>query len=367
MAEYPMDAFLPRFTPSAQMRDPRGMLRLGLSESSAGCCQEATEALHAELAAVSRYPDAAASSLTSALARHTDLPAEAITVGNGIDELLLFSALALITGGGAGFVSESTYAGHGAAVSAAHAPRVTLPLKTDSTVDTDALAAALSMPGSVGFLCNPHNPTGSAVPADALEKLVYAAEQHGSVLVVDEAYMEYAEPDLAVSAVPYVRQGAPVVVLRTFSKIYGLAGLRCGYALAPAACTDRLRSIKNVAVYNVNRYALAAAEAAVRNQWFITRVRAANRRTMAGFLDAMSRHAWFSARRSVTNFLLCELPWDAETVADELANRGVLVRPCADLGYPRGLRISLGTPQEMDLAGKALIDVAAALARRGKR
>jgi histidinol-phosphate aminotransferase len=349
---------LPPFEPSEQMRDPSRGIRLGLSESSAGYCQEAVEALRAEVLLAERYPDASASSLTRALARHTGLPENAIVIGNGIDELLLFSALAFLSGGGSGAVCESTYPGHLAAVAAVHAHCVTVPLTDDLTVDIEAIARSLQTPRTVAIVCNPHNPTGSAVPAEQIRSLAHVARANDSLLIVDEAYMEYAEPDHATSAIPYVSDGYPVVVLRTFSKIYGLAGLRCGYALAPAVLADRLRRIKNVTPYSVNRFALAAAEAALGNQDFVASVRLATRSIMREFRVAMDGVPWFTACPSVTNFLLCTFPWEASRTATELSKRGVMVRPCADLGLPRELRISMGTRQQMTAVTKVLTEIA---------
>ena len=359
---------LPPFEPGEEARDPSGVIRLCLSESSAGCCPEATQAIRAELANANRYPDAAAGALTRVLADRTSLPEQSIVVGNGIDELLLFLALAFLGDGrGSGVVSASTYPGHAAAVAAVRAPCITVPLRPDLTVDTEAMAERLRFPKSTVILCNPHNPTGTFVSADEVTTLVHIAQANDSLLIIDEAYMEYAEPELAISALAHVRAGRPVVVLRTFSKIYGLAGLRCGYALAPPALADQIRRIKNITVFNVNRYALAAAEAALGNQEFTAEVRATTRRAAAEFRHAMAGAPWFTAHPSVTNFLLCELPWDAARVAAELSMRGVLVRPCLDLGLPCGLRIAIGTPHEMATLAATLAGLAELLALQDSR
>jgi histidinol-phosphate aminotransferase len=359
---------LPPFEPGEETRDRGGVLRLCLSESSAGCCLEATQAMRAEIVNANRYPDSTAGALTRALADHTSLPEESIVVGNGIDELLMFIALVFLGDGyGSGVVGASTYPGHAAAVAAVRASCITVPLRLDLRVNTDAMADALRVPKSVAILCNPHNPTGTFVTADEVAALVQTAEENDSLLIIDEAYMEYAEPELMISALAHVREGRPVVVLRTFSKIYGLAGLRCGYALAPPALAGQIRRVKNVTVFNVNRYALAAAEAALGNQEFVAEVRATTRRAAAEFRRAMAGASWFTVYPSVTNFLLCELPWDAARVAAELSMRGVLVRPCTDLGFPRGLRIAIGTPREMATIAATLADVAELMASQDSR
>ncbi|MBF6153922.1 pyridoxal phosphate-dependent aminotransferase [Nocardia terpenica] len=350
------------FRPGLHTTDPgeRDYLRLSLSENSYGMSPRAERALRAEVTRTNRYPDSTAASLAASIAAHYSIDPRNVVVGNGIDELLLFTALGLIGPGGTGIVSAGTYPGHEAAVHAVRAECVRIPL-ADHRIDVGATCAAMRRaPRSVVYICNPHNPTGSLLTAEEIARLVAAAEDTEAVLVMDEAYMEFARPDCRDSAVPYVAGGAPVIVLRTFSKIYGLAGLRCGYAMAPSGYAEQLRKIKHVTVYNVNRFALAAAEASLADQDFVATVRDRTRAAHEHFLRRIAPLPWVHAVPSVTNFVLCRLPWEPTWVAEQLIRRDVLVRPCSDMGFRNHIRVGLGTETELDSVVDALAAVAAA-------
>jgi histidinol-phosphate aminotransferase len=329
--------------------------RLSLSENGMGCSPRARQAAVDETGRLHRYPDATALRLIAAIARREVVTPDHVVAGNGIDELLLVSALALI-GSTSGVVSASTYPGHANAVRAARRDPIVVPLR-DLRVDVDAKIDVMR-PGVVVYVCNPHNPTGTALLGSEIETLAAAAAERGAVLVVDEAYIEFAHAGETRSAVDHVRAGLPVIVLRTFSKVHGLAGLRCGYALAPPALCNELRRLKSVLVFNVNRVALAAAEASLLDAEFTASVQARTRTAIREFEAWLSARPWARVGRSVTNFTLVELPWPACTVAAELARRGVLVRDCTDLGLLNHVRISAGDSEDMDTARTALDDVA---------
>ncbi|MGW0523239.1 pyridoxal phosphate-dependent aminotransferase [Crossiella sp. NPDC003009] len=353
---------LPPFTPGSQTFDLPGVIRLAQNESIHGPSPAAVAAIAAEAGRAHRYPDATAATLAGRVAETYGLRPEQVVVGNGVDELLLFCAVTFLTGDAIGMVTGNTYPGHWSAVDSVGARRLTVPLR-GNRIDVPAVAAALRGRPITAFLCNPHNPTGTVLTAEEVAVLVEAAERGGSLLVLDEAYMDFAEPDQARSAAEHVRKGAPVIVLRTFSKLHGLAGLRCGYALASPGLADRLRRVKHVTVYNVNRYALAAAEASLGDTAFADTVRARTRAAMAHFLTAIEDLPWIRAQATVTNFLHCELDWDALLVSQELQQRSVLVRPCADMGFPRHIRVSVGTEEELDQLVAALTEIATELGK----
>lgn len=348
------------FRPGLHQRDQHGSeyVRLSLSENCYGMSPDAERVLRSEVARASLYPDSTATSLSSAIAAQYLIDPENVTVGNGIDELLLFTALGLIGQGGTGIVSASTYPGHAAAVHAVRATCVQISL-LDNRIDVAATCAAMRRaPRSVVYVCNPHNPTGSLLTFEEIAELVVTARETEAVLVVDEAYMEYARADLRDSAVPYVAAGAPVIVLRTFSKIYGLAGMRCGYAIAPVDCAEQLRKIKHVTVFNVNRLALVAAEASLGDQDFVAWVRARTRAVYNHFVRRIEPFPWISALPSVTNFVLSRLPWESELVSTKLARRNLLIRSCSDMGFPNHIRISIGTRPEIDAVIDTLVELA---------
>jgi histidinol-phosphate aminotransferase len=355
-----LGGLLAPFRPGPQYASADGWIRLSLSESSYGCSPLVSEAVAQELPRLHRYPDPGAGALVARLAETHGLTEDHFVVGNGVDELLLLAAIAFGSPAGIAVVSDSTYPGHANAVAVAlrqpshHVPAGIL------RVDVAAVIDQMSG-GALVFICNPHNPFGTALTAAEIDALVLAAAARGAVIVFDEAYIEYTMPGETHTAMDHVRDGGPVIVLRTFSKIYGLAGLRCGYAAADPALCDELRRTKNVLVFNVNRMALTAAEAALADPGFYENVRTQTRAGLTAFQDWLASEPWASTERSVTNFALVEMPWPAAIVAAELAHRCVLVRDCTDMGLPLHIRISVGLPHEMEAIGSALRHVAAQL------
>jgi histidinol-phosphate aminotransferase len=330
--------------------------RLNLSESGFGCSPWARQAALDEADRLNRYPDGAAGRLVAAIAGRENLTPDHVIVGNGIDELLLISALALVDPSVGAIVGDRTYPGHVNAVRAARHTPIILPLR-DLRMDTEASVSAMR-PRSVVYVCNPHNPTGVALDPAKVEYLARVAHQRGAVLVVDEAYIEFTDPDEATSAVTHVRAGLPVIVLRTFSKIHGLAGLRCGYAMTRPDICDQMRRLKDVLVFNVNRVALAAAEASLADIEFIDVVRGHTRTAVRSFEAWLTTQPWAEVNPSVTNFTLVKLPWPAHVVSERLAVHGVLVRDLTDMGWPDHVRISAGHPDEMGSIRTALEKVA---------
>lgn len=352
MLTHPTYVALPAFEAGSHYRELPGETRLSLSENGLGCSALARRAVAEQLDGLHRYPDASAADLTEVLTDLHDLSAAEVVVGNGVDELLLLSALAFISGESGGVVTENTYAGHAHAVAATKAPRRMVPLRG---YQLDVARIIDSMPrGAVVYVCNPHNPTGTALDRDEIAALVDAATVNDAILVVDEAYIEYAESHETCSAVEFVRAKRPVVVLRSFSKIYGLAGLRCGYAMATPALSAELRKLKNVLVFNVNRLALAAAEASLQDTGFVPRVRQQTRSAVKELDTHIAAWPWAQACPSVTNFLLVETRWPASVVCEELRQRRVLVRDGTDLGFANHIRISVSGHRDADQAVEAL-------------
>ncbi|MEV6927294.1 histidinol-phosphate transaminase [Dactylosporangium sp. NPDC051485] len=337
-------------------------MRLSLSESSFGCSPAARHAAEAAVADLDRYPDPRGEALAGAIAAAHGVAAGQVVLGNGIDELLLLSALSLVDPDCGGVVTANTYAGHAHAVAAANAPLCTVALR-DGRIDVDAVIASVR-PGAVVYLCNPHNPTGTALRPPDVDAIVHAVAAAGASLVLDEAYIEFATSAQTRSAVPHVRDGAPLVVLRTFSKLHGLAGLRCGYAITTPALAEHLRRLKNVLVFNVNRVALAAAEASLRDGVFADRVRVATRSVLDDFRSALDGTQWASAGPTAANFALVHTPLPAELVTDALARRRIRIRGGTALGFPQHVRIAAGRPDDMRRVADALGELAARTGRR---
>lgn len=323
------------------------LVELGSNENPYGPSPRARAAVLDALHLVHRYPDPRGARLKSALAALHGVEPSRIVLGNGSHELLMLLAQVF-----AGPGDEVVYPQYGFAVfalatqAAGAAPRVAAALPTDAAMplghDVDALLAAVGPATKLLYLANPNNPTGTWLDGDALRRLVEAVPPE-VIVVVDEAYAEMADAPDYRSAMPLARERGNVVVTRTFSKAYALAGLRCGYAVAAeglVAVVERIRES-----FNVNGLALAACEAALEDTAHLAwaRERNAEQRTaLAQALDARG----VGTLPSQTNFLLARFGERTVAIEDALLQRSVVLRPTGGYGLPAFSRITVGTADE---------------------
>lgn len=345
------------YTAPPHSRDITAPVRLCLGESSFGMAPAALHAAQAELTRPHRYADADAGRLRAAIADRFALTPAHITAGNGADELLLFAALAFGPDLGSGIVSATTYFGHRSAIRSARVPLVEVPL-AGARVSTATFLEQWGDQPRVAIVCNPHNPTGSMLSTADVDRIVEHAARTGSVVVFDEVYAEYAAPDGFVSAVRHVRAGLPVVVVRSFSKIYGMAGLRCGYAIANPELSARLSMTKHTLVFNVNRVALAAATASIDDTGFASTVAATNRALRHGFVERLCENPALEVHDSVTNFVLVGDRTGSLPIARTLAAEDIAVLACTAYGMPDHVRVSIGTAAELDRVATVLAGAA---------
>ncbi|MGA4847522.1 pyridoxal phosphate-dependent aminotransferase [Streptomyces sp. G5(2025)] len=319
------------------------LIRLHLSESPYGASPLAVKAAEQELQRINLYPAPERDKLVEALSAHWGISPDRIAVANGSDELVLATALTLGDRSRPGLVHGGTFPGYAASLDRVGRSHTAVPLD-GTAMDVARFAAQLPQHG-IGYVCNPHNPSGSVLPAADLSTLVDASGDSGVPLVFDEAYMEFADPGTP-QAHSYLDRGAPVMVLRTFSKAYGLASLRVGYALGAPELIAELKETLRTLPFSVNRIAQAAATAALGDSDFLEGTRRAN--------DA--QRVWFGAeldRRgrghlpSSTNFVAVQVQ-DPLLAQNRLAaEHGILVRSAALFGFPGYLRISLGTRDDL--------------------
>lgn len=332
------------------------MLRLHLNEMPYGAPPAALAAADTELdARVGVYPDSDCTAPRQRIAEHLGVGIDMVAVGNGTDELILLTALTFLGPERTALVTRTTFPGYVQAAAVAGAQVRTVPLD-GFRVPADALAAAMADGVDVTFICNPVNPTGTALDADGVERIVAAAEATGGIVVFDEAYMDFAGPAYE-HALDAVRAGRPVIVARTFSKAWGLAALRIGYAVGPAELIGRLWRTRQSLPFNVNRLAQQAAVAALDDTGFLDRVRArtdaARERLYRGLTALRLEYV-----PSVTNFVLVHTGGDSARVAERLATgHQILVRDLTMFGIPGALRVTVGTPEQVDRFCAALARV----------
>ncbi len=327
-----------------------GVVRLHLNESPYGPPPGAVAAAAAELDRVHRYPDGERVALRERVAAHLGLSPDMVLAANGTDEMVLVAALAHAPAGSRVLVTDGTFPGYRSAAAAVGADLVNVPLGGDG-VDVQRMAEGLRG-ARLAYLCNPHNPLGSLVPASQVAELACAAERAGAVLVVDEAYAEFAGP--SASALGLVRDGCRLVVTHTFSKAFGLAALRCGYAVGPIDLVEQMRRVQYTLPYSVNRPAQAAAAVALEAAGHVESVRERTDRAR-GRLSARLVELELAHRPSVANFVMVGLPTDGGRLASSLAARHrVLVRDLTPFGFPNHIRVTVGTAEDVDRFARAL-------------
>lgn len=329
------------------------IVKLASNENPLGPAPAALAALSEALPRLALYPDGGCHDLRAAVEAKWGVPGDHLIFGNGSDEVITLLGVTFLQSGDEVVIGDPTFVLYEAAAIVNGARAVKVPLTRPGFVhDLEAMVDAFSDRTRLVFIANPHNPTGTMVNRRAVDALL-ARLPARALLVLDEAYGEYVEaacPDYP-RALDYVRDGAPVVGLRTFSKMYGLAGLRVGYGIAD----PRLIALMNQprSPFNVNLAAQIAASAAINDDTFVDRARQTNdvgRRTLEAAFDRMGL-AWTP---TFANFILVDVKQPCRPVFDALLRRGVIVRTGDVFGLPTHLRITIGTPGQNVIFLKAL-------------
>lgn len=327
-------------------------VKLASNENPLGPSPLALAALRGALPNVHRYPDGGGHRLSHALAGHWDVSPDMVILGNGSNELLELAGRCFLVPGDEAVYAKQAFIVYDLVAQVTGASKVAVPLK-DFTHDLEGMRAAISARTKLVFVANPNNPTGTAVAPRALEAFL-AGVPPDVLVVLDEAYYEYLPPDLLPDSLRFAREGRLTLVLRTFSKIYGLAGLRIGYGIGPAPLIALLNRAREP--FNTNSLAQAAATAALGDDEHVRNTRATTE-TGRKYLAEQCRALGLSVVPSVANFLLVDVGRPGPAVADALLRQGVIVRPVAGYGFPTHLRISVGTPPENERCIAALRQV----------
>lgn len=318
-------------------------IKLASNENPLGPSPLAVAAARKALSDSNRYPDGSGFYLREALARKHRLPVEQIILGGGSTELIDLTARLMLRPENTGVTSFGSFPLYYIAIRAAGAKLVETPLR-DYRFDLDAIAKALGPEARIVFLANPNNPTGTMFTADEFDAFLARVPSH-VLVVLDEAYCDYIERADYSRSVDLVRSGRNLVVLRTFSKVYGLAGLRIGYGLGPAGLLDEINKIRGP--FNTSGVAQAAALAALEDNEHVRRSIEANKEGLAR-LAAGLKELGVRCVPPAGNFILAEFGYDTEPLCEELTKRGVIVRPMRWMGFPQAIRVSAGTRAEND-------------------
>lgn len=321
-------------------------IKLASNENSLGPSPKAVAAMREHLAEVSRYPDGNGFALKQALAQHHDIALEQITLGNGSNDILELITRAFVTPEHEVIFSQHAFAVYPIVTQAVGAKAVVIPA-VQWGHDLAAMSAAITEKTRLIFIANPNNPTGTWINKEQWAAFINTVPQHVLVLL-DEAYYEYANaPDLTGTNYPnglqWLTEHPNLIVTRTFSKIYGLAGLRVGYGVAHAQITDVLNRVRQP--FNVNSLALVAAQAALDDHEHISRSVKMNTEGLQQLREAFTAMG-LAFIPSVGNFICAEIGPNAMAVYEDLLREGVIVRPIASYEMPNHLRFTIGTQEE---------------------
>lgn len=319
-----------------------GSVKLASNENPLGPSPKALAAIAEALPKLHLYPDGSAFYLTRRLAERHRVAPEDILVGNGSNELIELVVRTFLRPRDEAVMADQAFVIYRMVTQAVAGTPKIVPLK-NYTHDLEAMAEAVTPRTRLVFLANPNNPTGTMVGRSAWEAFLRALPPRQLIVVADDAYADYVEAlDYPDTIAARGDGSVPVVTLRTFSKLYGLAGLRIGYAVAPAQVVDAMQRVRQP--FNVNALAQVGALAALDDDEHVRRTLAVNREGMTYLTDAF-RQLELPWVPSVANFVLVRVGHGLE-VYDALLRRGVIVRPMDGYGFPEHLRVTVGLPEE---------------------
>lgn len=334
--------------PVEEVRDELGLediIKMASNENPLGASPKAMEAMIKELTTnANRYPESRCVQLVKALSQHHQMPEDHIIVNNGLDAVITTIGMTFINLGDEVIFGNQTFPAYRNITNKMGGSCVEVALNESFELDLQAFANAITPKSKLIFVCNPNNPTGTMNTAAQVEQLIRQTPEN-VLIVLDEAYFDFADSAEYPNSIPMVKDHPNVIVLRTFSKIMGLAAVRCGYAIANPeiiAAIDKVRE-----PFPVNRIAQAGALASLQDMEFYQKVVVLNREGRSQYYDAFDELGLAYAH-SHTNFVYVELPEgvSAQTVFQTMLRDGVIIRPQSSAGKRDALRITIGTTVE---------------------
>jgi histidinol-phosphate aminotransferase len=326
------------------------IIKMASNENPFGPSPKAVEAMRAVLGEVNFYPDNDATALRDRLAEHHHVKPEQIVPTAGSTALLGIVARTLLSPGLNAITSEHSFIVYPIATKAAGGTLITVPTRKDG-FDLDAILATIDDKTRIIYLSNPNNPTGTIVTAAEVDRFVDRVPDH-VIVILDEAYYDFAQNFATRRGVDYshsldyVKDGRKMVVLRTFSKAHGLAGMRVGYGIGPAELMSYFARMRTT--FSVSSVAQAAALAALDDSAHTQKAVANNTAQSQQLIDGMTELG-YRVVPTWSNFIYCELGEDAATVAAQLQAEGVIIRPLGPWGVPSAIRVTIGTPEQNEV------------------
>lgn len=325
--------------------DPEKIIKLASNENPLGVSPKAARVL--QLIDGSRYPEQ--HDLVTSLARIHTLPSSSFIIGNGSNEIIDLIARTYLAPGLNAVTSEFSFVAYGLSVMLTGANHIVVPAR-DYACDPDAMLAAIDATTRVIWIANPNNPTGTLIKKDILESFLKSVPKH-VLIVLDEAYYEYLAPEMRTDPAELLSTLENLIILRTFSKIYGLAGLRVGYGMSSPRIVSELNRVRMP--FNVSSPALGAAAAALDDDDFVQKSFLLNKEMRQVFLGELDQLG-ISYLPSYGNFVTANFGDKTLMLYDKLLSRGIIVRPLQSYQMEQFLRITLGKPEEMNALVAAL-------------
>lgn len=320
--------------------DESSIVKLASNENPLGASPAAIKAVQCVLSGIALYPDGSGYDFKSALMKKYGVDRDQIVLGNGSNDVLELAARTFLTAQDSAVYAQHAFAVYPLAIQAIGAKKIQV-AAMDYGHDLPGMAQAVREDTRMVFVANPNNPTGTFACADTLLAFIDTIPER-VIIVLDEAYTEYLPPTLKVDTVAWLRRFPNLVITRTLSKAYGLAGLRVGFALAHSDVADLMNRVRQP--FNVNSLALAAAESALNDDAFLAQSAELNSRGLTQLAEGFERLG-LAYIPSLGNFICVEVG-DGAAMFQFLLKRGVIVRPLAGYGLPGHLRVSVGLPQQ---------------------
>jgi histidinol-phosphate aminotransferase len=324
-------------------------IKIASNENPLGPSPRAVAAIRETIGNLHRYPDGAGHDLVAGRARRLGVAPSNIVIGNGSDEIIALLTKTLLDPGDEVILPTPSFLMYAICARSDGAKVVAVPLKK-LTLDLDAILERVNPRTRIVFLCNPNNPTGTIIKQAQFDAFL-AALPPEIVVVVDEAYIEFVKDPQCLDGITALDSGRPVATLRTFSKVYGLAGLRVGYGVMPEPLAEILNRVRPP--FNVNALAQSAALAALEDREFVARTVATVHRGLDQLTAALDRMG-VDHFPTQTNFFLIDVKRDADELFEAMLRQGVIVRSMRSYGYPQYIRINVGLPEENRLFIEAL-------------
>lgn len=331
------------------------VIKLASNENPFGPSPKGIAAITSELEELHRYPDADTVDLKTALANKMDVNPDQVIISNGADELITLISSAYLDEGDEIIVPSPSFSEYDFGADLMGAEIIPIPFDDNFQFNVEKILEAITEKTKLLYICSPNNPTGTYMSKEQFEQLVNNVPEH-VLIIFDGAYTHYATAEDYTDGLEFVKAGKNVLVMQTFSKVYGLAGLRVGYGIAPSEIVQTILKVKEP--FNVNSLAQAAASAAINDEEHVTKSKEKTKEGANMLYEAFA-DLKLNYTETESNFILVQFGPDAEQIYDELLKRGIIVRYGKIWGLPEYARVTIGTKEENEFFIEQLKDILA--------